>query len=257
MCLIAFAHDVGDHALVFAANRDEFHTRPTEAAHAWRDAPHVFGGRDLEKGGTWLAVSRRGRLAAVTNVRSWPPTRGPRSRGELCADFVRGEATLDDFARTVAEARTEYGGFNLLLHDGRTMRYLSDVTPAPSIVAPGIHGLSNAALDVKWPKVVRAIDAMRAAIDRPIETMIDDLFTMLADRTRASDDALPSTGVPLEIERDLSPIFVLSPLHGTRASTVVVWRRDGHVTFEERSFAADGSAIGVVREEITCTPSSS
>jgi uncharacterized protein with NRDE domain len=73
---------------------------------------------------------------------------------------------------------------------------------------------------------------------------------MLADRTKAPDDALPSTGVPLQIERDLSPIFIASPLHGTRASAVVVWRRDGRALFEERSFGPNGAPLGVVRREL-------
>jgi len=264
MCLIVFAHDVGPHAFVLAANRDEHHARPTEPAHAWRDAPHVFGGRDLEKGGTWLAVSRAGRLAAVTNVRTWPPARGPRSRGLLCADFVRaspragaaGVASLDDYARTVADVRAEYGGFNLLLHDGIALRYVSDATPAPVVVPPGIHGLSNAALDVRWPKVVRATDALQAALELPVDAIVDALFVMLADRTRADDAALPSTGVPVEIERDLSPIFIASSIYGTRASTVVVRRRDGAVLFEERSFGPDGAALGVVRTALSDTPAS-
>ena len=249
MCLIVFAHDVGEHALVFAANRDELHARPTEAAHAWRDAPHVFGGRDREKGGTWLAVSRAGRLSAVTNVRTWPPSRGPRSRGLLCSEFVRGDASIDAYATSVADARAEYGAFNLLLHDGRSMRYVSESTPTPAVVAPGLHGLSNAALDVRWPKVVRALDALRAALSLSVDRMIDALFVMLADRTKAADDALPTTGVPLEIERDLSPIFIASPLYGTRASTVVVRRGDRWI-FEERSFGPDGAPLGVVREEL-------
>ena len=250
MCLIVFAYDVGEHALVFAANRDEYHARPTEKAHAWRDAPHVFGGRDLEKGGTWLAISRTGRLAAVTNVRSWPPARGPRSRGELCADFVRGDAPIDDYARAASRDRALFADFNLLLHDGRAMRYVSGAADAPAIVEPGIHGLSNAALDVRWPKVVRAIDSLRAALELPIDPMIDALFAMLADRTKAADDALPATGVPLEIERDLSPIFIASTHYGTRASTVVVVGRDGRAIFEERSFGPDGAPLGVVRERI-------
>src|SRR5437868_3655654 len=99
MCLIAFAHDWGDFALVCAANRDEFHARPTTAAHAWDDAPGVFGGRDGVRSGTWLAIARSGRFAAVTNVRRWPPGEGPRSRGVLCADFVRGGDEASAYAK--------------------------------------------------------------------------------------------------------------------------------------------------------------
>ena len=71
MCLIAFAWLAHPRwKLVLAGNRDEFHARPTALAGWWPDAPQVFGGRDLEAGGSWLAIDRRGRLAAVTNVRA-------------------------------------------------------------------------------------------------------------------------------------------------------------------------------------------
>ena len=70
VCLILFAYRAHPaFPLVLAANRDEFFERPTLPAAPWPESPAVFGGRDLDKGGSWLAVSARGRLAAVTNVR--------------------------------------------------------------------------------------------------------------------------------------------------------------------------------------------
>ena len=66
MCLMVIA--LGQHAafpFVLAGNRDEFHARPTLAAHHWDDLPGVIGGRDLEKGGTWLAAVRRRAVPAA------------------------------------------------------------------------------------------------------------------------------------------------------------------------------------------------
>src|SRR5437016_557368 len=77
MCLIALAHRASERwPLVIAANRDEFFARPTRAAHWWDDAPGVYGGRDLRAGGSWMAVTRRGRFAMVTNVRGVGPAEG-------------------------------------------------------------------------------------------------------------------------------------------------------------------------------------
>lgn len=70
MCLIVAGWQVHpEFPLVVAANRDEFHARPTDGAAFWDDAPQIFGGRDRQAGGTWLAAHRDGRFAAVTNVR--------------------------------------------------------------------------------------------------------------------------------------------------------------------------------------------
>ena len=258
MCLIAVAHGAGENLLVLAANRDEYHARPSLPAAPWADAPDVFGGRDEREGGTWLGVARSGRLAAVTNVRGRPAGKAPRSRGALCADFLRGAEDAASYARRVADERALYGDFNLLVHDGRSLVYVHSSADAPVGVAQGIHGLSNAALDVPWPKVRRSTAALRRALEHPAEALGDDLFAMLADRRPPSGGDLPNTGLPHEVERDLAPIFIASAVYGTRCSTVVVWRRDGRMSFEERSFGPDGEEAGVVRKvlETTSTPAS-
>ncbi len=51
------------------ANRDEFYERPTAPADFWDDAPGLLAGRDLREGGTWFGITRRGKLAALTNYR--------------------------------------------------------------------------------------------------------------------------------------------------------------------------------------------
>ena len=75
MCLAVIALDAHPrYAVVVGANRDEYHRRPAERAHWWRDSEghELLAGRDLEHGGTWLGVSRLGRWAFVTNVREPP-----------------------------------------------------------------------------------------------------------------------------------------------------------------------------------------
>src|SRR5215470_6495499 len=113
MCLIAIAHNVSPKfPLVVAANRDEFYARPTRPAHEWEDDPRIVGGRDLKAGGSWLALCRGGRFAAITNVRGAGREGGP-SRGTLVADFVRGETAPMEFAKSIRGP--EFAGFHLVL----------------------------------------------------------------------------------------------------------------------------------------------
>ena len=116
MCLIAIAPSVSDsHPLVVIANRDEFHSRPTKAAHFWSDTPGVPAGRDLEGGGAWLGVTRGGRFAALTNFRE--PGRhlaDAPSRGQMVADFLRGATSAENFMAELAERADTINGFNLL-----------------------------------------------------------------------------------------------------------------------------------------------
>ena len=70
MCLILMAWRVhAEYPIVIAANRDEFHRRPTAAAQWWPDRPRLLAGRDLEAGGTWLGITADGQVAALTNYR--------------------------------------------------------------------------------------------------------------------------------------------------------------------------------------------
>jgi len=250
MCLILFAHKVHpDYPLVLAGNRDEFYARPTAPAGFWPESPELLAGRDLVGGGTWLGVTRSGRLAAVANYRQ-PEARqrSVRSRGQLTVDFLRGTTAPADYLATVARRREDYRGFNLLAAAGGEIAYYSNLEGVVRILPPGIYGLSNALLDTPWPKVVGGKAALAAILAAPGPPDPEPLFALLSDTTRPADSLLPETGVGLERERVLSSRFVLSADYGTRASTVVLVDRKGEAVFVERSFGRSPA----FRQEVRC-----
>lgn len=254
MCLIALAWKVHPrYPLALIANRDELHARPTAPAGFDPEAPHVYGGRDLVAGGGWLQASTRGRLAAVTNVRNGLSAQeAPRSRGSLVRDFVRaGEGAMES-VRALEQEASQFGPFNLLLWDGHDLAFASNQPrPQHAPVAPGIHAMSNGAFDAPWPKstfATRALEAWIGSIaddaeDAGIPPDIEPLFSALADRGIAPDSDLPDTGVGIELERTLSPPFVLDSRYGTRCSSVVLVG-DGGILFAERRFGPDGAQQG-------------
>jgi uncharacterized protein with NRDE domain len=77
---------------------------------------------------------------------------------------------------------------------------------------------------------------LRQALDHGSEPTPDALLRLLADRTPAPDAELPDTGVPLEWERWLSPIFIDAPGYGTRSSTVLVADNGGHARIVEMTW---------------------
>lgn len=246
MCLIVFAHRVHPrYPLILLANRDEFYARPSAPLSWWPEAPDLLAGRDLKGGGTWLCLNRRGRLAAVTNVREGQSTRaaGSRSRGELPLDFVRSPLSARQYQAPSQGARA-YEGFNLITFDGEEAGYLSNRYPSALPLAPGVHGLSNGALNAPWPKTQRLRqrleDWLAQASGEPDEAQ---LLGWLADPRQPPDAELPSTGVPLEWERLLSSCFIRGDDYGTRASTLVLWRDDGHVWVREQSFGPAGPSV--------------
>ncbi|MDB5977425.1 MAG: hypothetical protein JWR07_4185 [Nevskia sp.] len=256
MCLISFAWNTHpDYVLALAANRDEFHGRPTAPLAQWADAPDVVGGRDLREGGSWLALSRNARLAAVTNVREPHLAAAPRSRGALVKDFVIGNSPATEEAARIHAAGDAYGPHNLLLWDGAQLVFVSnrnEVQPRP--VQPGIHGISNGPYDAPWPKTLKLsarLGDWLSAQGGTGDADITPLLEALADERQAADTELPQTGVGLEMERLLAPAFIRSERYGTRASTVLLIRRDGRATLFERSFGPDKQPLGDVRLELT------
>ncbi len=245
MCLALLAQDSHPRfAVVIAANRDEHHARPALRAAWWDEG--WLAGRDLEAGGTWLGVTRRGRWALVTNVRE-PDRRDPGapSRGKLVTRVLADNASPEQSVAAIVAEAAAYNGFNLLAGDTTAACWGSNRTAASRVLAPGIHGISNALLDAPWPKVARTKSALAAWCSRDDDD-IEALFAVLADRTRAPDDALPATGVPLEWERLLSSPFIVGEGfgYGTRCSTVVALARDGRARFIERTFDPAGRQVG-------------
>ena len=239
MCVIflAYRHSA-ESPLVLLANRDEFFDRPTLPAASWEDHPHVFGGRDLAAGGTWLAVSNSGRIAAVTNYRGPRGQVGTRSRGKLVSDFVSGVSGARDYLSEIESRKAEYSGFNLLVGEFREDRselfYFSNRASGIKSLSPGLYGLSNHLLDSPWPKVSNGKAMLSEILGNGMES--ESMFDLLGDRDPASDEELPDTGIGLERERALSPIFIATPNYGTRCSTVVIADHRGGFEFEERVF---------------------
>jgi uncharacterized protein with NRDE domain len=242
MCLILFAYRTHpDYELVVAANRDEFYARPTAPLAFWDDAPEVLAGRDLQAGGTWLGITRAGRFAALTNYRD-PARLLPEapSRGRLVGTCLRDAAPARTALDRLAPTAAAYNGFNLLLGDGEGLYYFSNLTGDYRTLAPGWYGLSNHLLDTGWPKVRRGLTALRQALDRRRDPDPDDLLSLLTDRTPAPDAELPRTGVPLDWERWLSPLFIDAPGYGTRSSTVLLADATGRARMVEMTWE-DGS----------------
>ncbi|WP_153135857.1 NRDE family protein [Paraburkholderia agricolaris] len=243
MCLIVFdwRPDALDGPLfTLAANRDEFFRRTAEPISWWHDAPTVLAGRDLVGGGTWLGMSRDGRFAALTNYRAPHKMRADApTRGTLVSDWLTGSAQGTDngkgnsngrhetplgYLQHVAQTGEIYNGFNLLIGDWTRRElgwYCNRSNIAPTLLAPGTHGISNAVLDTAWPKLVRKRTELAAMLTRDAMPRLERLIDLMRDPRLARDDELPSTGIPLERERALSAAFIETPEYGTRGTTAV------------------------------------
>ncbi len=251
MCLILFAWQTHPrYPLVVAANRDEFHNRPTAAADYWKESPQLMAGRDLQAGGTWLGITRQGRFAAITNYRE-PQTENPpleQSRGHLVRDYLLDKTTPADYASKLQQQGDKYRGFSVLLGDPGELLYVSNRSEETVVVNAGSHGLSNHLLDTDWPKIHEG----RARFDVLLEDEQLDpesLLELLADRNVVPGGEPPGYELNLAPELITRMMFIVSPQYGTRSSTVLLVDQDGGVTFVERQFDAAGKTSGTRSHE--------
>jgi uncharacterized protein with NRDE domain len=243
MCLIVFAWQVVPSVpLIAAANRDEFYERASAPAAPWPEHPQIYGGRDLQAGGSWMGVTQPGedrassRFAAITNIRAPSEQKADApSRGHLVADYLAGSMTPQAYVESIRASAGQYNGFNLVLCDRDTLIWYSNKGEHDprngQPLEPGVYGLSNALLDAPWPKVLKtkAQFASLLCLGAPEEAF----FEMLSDTAQAPDQRLPETGVPLDLERVLSAVRIESPNYGTRTSTVVKLYAEAPATLHE------------------------
>lgn len=238
MCLILFSYQTHPaYRLVLAANRDEFYDRPTAAMAYWKDHPDVLAGRDLKGGGTWLGVTRTGRIAAITNYRDPAALmQNAPSRGILIRDFLTGNSSPQHYLAEVSKIGARYNGFNLIAGDSSGLYYYSNRSSGVQQLKPGIYGISNHLMDTAWPKVQRGKALLQHQLNGHEKIDIEKIWEILADRSRPVDAELPNTGVGLQWERILSPLFITSPDYGTRCTSIVLMEYSGQITFTERTF---------------------
>ena len=223
------------------ANRDEFHRRPAKASHFWPHQPHVLAGIDLEGGGTWMGVSKDGYFSALTNVRQIPAPASPPnkvSRGQLVADYLIHQPDPLAYLQDIHRQAHLYEGFNLIVGNRQQCFFLSNrnTSNTPLALAPGLYGLSNAALNSPWPKNLYAKQQLRNWIQN---SNGQALHSLLNSRDTYPKHELPDTGIGQPWESLLSAAFITSPEYGTRASTGLQIHTDG-IEWQEASYNPQG-----------------
>ena len=238
MCLINLHfQDHPNYKLIVAANRDEFYERPTSPALFWEDEPNLLAGRDLVQMGTWLGITKGGRFAALTNYRD-PAEFGvvKESRGEIVKNFLIEDTSPLDFIKELSVKKNDFNGFNIIIGNSEQLFYYNNINEQTIEIPQGTHGLSNHFLNTPWPKVTNGKAMLHNYVMKHKVIDTEELFTILVNAELAEDPLLPNTGIELELERQLSPLFIRTPNYGTRCSTVLLIDNDNNVTFIERTY---------------------
>ncbi|MGQ8363809.1 NRDE family protein [Glaciecola sp. 1036] len=245
MCILFIAvNQHKDYPLIIAANRDEFHARPTLASHWWQPESHLLAGKDEMASGSWMGINRRGNIAAITNIRA-PGRERPNAvtRGKLVIDYLQQSPDFETYSTQLAATKDSYNGYNLLFGSFNNLYVYNNFENAVQSLTTGVYGLSNAMLNTPWPKLDFGKQTLAEYCQSSSPLQKQHLFELLRNQTPAEDERLPKTGVPIEWERKLSSIFIKTDDYGTRSSTVLLVDQDKHVYWEEHSFNNQGKIV--------------
>lgn len=249
MCVAAVAFHLNlTYPFVLAHNRDEWYGRPATTLET--DKHGVAGGLDLQSGGRWLGVvnnERQKGFAFVTNHRLVGKSSqyGDRSRGLLVSRFLESGKSVEAYHKEVEDSFIEYQPFNFVAGDFESLRYFNSVSFATETIEEGVFAISNGDPKTPWPKAERLAGGVKNILSTGLDEkrIVQNLFLLLSDTQKTPDELLPSTGVPYELEKDLSSIFIALPNYGTRSSTLVLRDAAGTVKIWERTFFKDRRPI--------------
>lgn len=233
------------------SNRDEFLSRPTSTARFW-DPPHnyILAPFDLqrEEHGTWIGVTRSGKVCVLLNVHEKVCQIKQISRGLFTKEFLE---SPDGVKEWIAKANIKYGqdlekagGFYMFVADlgsnGDPSMIFSNREPTKIFHTPTLS-LSNSESELdQWPKTHLGDKVFNDIIKRAEDNnwsedrLVESLFKGLSTDTFPKDQ-------PLDIEMVRHSIYIppfevssAGDLYGTRTQTVYLVDRHGNARYVER-----------------------
>jgi hypothetical protein len=237
MCTLIVGQEVlAPGTVVLAANRDEDPARPSAGPGVLVVEPRVIGGKDLQAGGTWLAL--REARAAVAMLNRRPPAELPardplRSRGLLALDVAAAAAEREPPSdpvewvpgaftqlRRLAGSALGLGGFFTAMAEDREHAFapFSLVWAAPegswayvhdtagdrraAIFPPGWHVMAHDDLDDRRePRVARLLDTLAGWRPTSFEEARSRLAALLGSHGGGEAGGSPAPPVCLHGER--------------------------------------------------------
>lgn len=245
----------GKYRLIIADNRDEYWDRPTKPL-SWSDNEEYLCGHDLvpgREGGTWLGVSKTGKIGILLNVLGILDTT-KLGRGHLITNFLSDETSCQQFVEeNVSAIPDSFKPFHLILLDLYSSqsdslccdvsgKHASLTTPLSGIFSrdnaePGTYWQKSKMNEVRFDRIVQQFNNIEQK-----DQLVEKLLNLLQDQTSNPDDrqlrkqaALTHMTEDLILER--SAPFVCSPTirAGTRTHSIVLVDFDGNCEFIEKT----------------------
>ena len=243
MCTLAlYFQALKDCPLLIAANRDESLGRPSTSPEVLLEKPWVFGGRDLQSGGTWLGINSHGMFVGILNRRSADKKErvGKRSRGLLCLDLLKTKDPAEARGVLSRERVEIYDPFNLVFANSKEAVVAHNAGGKVDCLGlePGVHVVGNVSIyDRSGEKTSHASGLFSAAgsrftpgtTDRPPmknDSMENDGLTDLPSMIRILRGVLSDHRLKVGSSNPREAICVHSGDYGTVSSSLLFYKHN-------------------------------
>jgi uncharacterized protein with NRDE domain len=280
MCITFFfanpAPKAGAFRLILAFNRDEVLNRTTDPLK-WEAANgNVLCGRDMtpgREGGTWLGMSRSGRVALLTNISTGQMgVKTGKGRGHVIVDYLQNDdVSAVDYVANLAASDDDYNPFNLCLLEPRTdgsktydISYYcrgkeghSVKSEGPETIPHGVGGISNHPRSKPFKKTAFGQGLMQGIVKSHsgnVDDLLAELKSLLLNGAKHLPDEqmLEQCGGNRAFVDDLCSIYVDAPRlnYGTRMQTFILIDYEGNVIFEEHTGEGEKRETWTKRREV-------
>lgn len=247
MCLITFSiQRESDYPFVLVQNREEQYSRPSQPLHRWPDFPHIYAGRDEEKGGTWLGFSRSGRFATLLNhpFTSFQADQEGQSRGFIPLNYLKDDSLSPaDYLDQLVQTRSSYDGYHALFGSWDELILYSNAIDETVTFSSGIHSVSNTLDDLSGFRKRRASFLLEDYLFQG-HPRLDDLIELFKDREKPPR----MKRFPEELSREEAvehgKVFISGEEFGTVSSTALIMDRSGHTQMKEVRYLPGGFEAG-------------
>ncbi|XP_032679747.1 transport and Golgi organization protein 2 homolog isoform X1 [Odontomachus brunneus] len=247
--------NAGSYRLIIASNRDEMYKRPALSAHYWGQHPECLGGIDMEagkEGGTWLALSTRGKAAVILNYvgKEAVMDASKKNRGFLIRDFITSSDSIELYLDKLHKEnvnRQPYNPYCLVLLDlnNANVHYLNNCVESigPIICNSDIIGIGNGGIDHSYKKVEAGKEEFKLIIKNAHTSnennLIEELINFLKSKERHLPDPELQERYPTKY-KVLSSIFVsVEKQYGTRTHSILLIDGSNNITFIEETLMSD------------------
>jgi uncharacterized protein with NRDE domain len=213
----------------------------------WWEPEEILAGKDLQAGGTWLAVSNDGRFAVLTNFKELANGKESlKSRGELISNYITSKGVSSkEYLENIKERN--YAGFNLLLGDKEGIHYISNRSEGIEKLESGIHSLGNLLLNTKTKKSIKIKNQFKELLQtNPNEDVL--LEFMKGDSGDLSN--LDMAGFKETEHEEIPYRFIKSNVYGTRCTTLLTIDPNGKYKITEQNYSKKGNKTEKISYEI-------